>query len=113
MIALLFAAAIASQAVPQSTTSAEADPAQANAQAALDGMAKIFTTLGSCERHFTQEQVQGVRRGFEPAPGQSPSPLQLYIASAYERGKADTSLSAPACQEVMRALAQAKGRTEQ
>jgi len=106
MIGLFIAAILATQA----PAGPSPDDAQAQGQAALEGMTKIFTTLGSCERHFTLEQVKGVKRGFEPAAGQAPTPLQAHIAGAYERGKADTSLSAPVCQEMMRLLAEQKKR---
>ena len=106
MIAFFLALTLATQASVQAPSSPDAE--QAQGQAALAGMTRIFTTLGSCERHFTPEQVRGVRRAFEPEPGQAPSPLQTHLAEVYERGKADTSLSEPACQEVMRALAESK-----
>ena len=122
MIAFLLAMTLATQTPAQTPAQAPAqspveappsqDAEQAQMQAALDGITQIYTTLGSCERHFTPEQVRGVRRAFEPEPGQAPSSLQTYLAEAYEGGKADTSLSAPVCQEMMRALAEAKaGRT--
>lgn len=109
MIALLIATTLAFQTPPSAQPSP--DTTQAQGQAAVDGMVRIFTTLGSCERHFTPEQVQGIRRGFEPEPGQTPSAFQAHLAGAYERGKTDTSLSAPACREIMRALAESKNST--
>jgi len=114
MIAVMFAVLLAIQAVPSQASPPAADEAQqAAGQAALDGMVRIFTAMGSCERHFTPEQVRGVKRAFTPEPGQQPSALEAYIAAAYERGKADTALSAPACQEIMRVLAQSKARSGQ
>lgn len=110
MIGLFLAAILATQAPAGPSPGADDAQGQAQGRAALEGMTKIFTTLGSCERHFTPAQVQGVKRGFQPAAGKAPTPLQAYIAAAYERGKADASLSAPACQEIMRVLAEQKKR---
>ena len=106
MIIATLALAIMAQAASVPATTPEQD--QANGQAAVAGMMEIFTVLGSCERHFTPEQVAGVRRGLEPEPGQTQTPLQSLIEGAYQTGKADTSKSAAFCQEVMRMLAEAK-----
>jgi hypothetical protein len=96
----------------QSPPAASAEETQAAGQAAVQGMAEIFTVMGSCERHFTAEQVRGVRRAIEPEAGQSQTPLQAYLDSAYQSGKANRAWTAPMCQEAMRMLAQGQARPQ-
>ncbi len=81
---------------------------QANAQAAIEGMAQIMTAAGSCERHLSPAQVQGVRQALEPERGQRANPLQAYLAAAYERGRSDQTPSAAFCQEMMRVLSETR-----
>lgn len=101
-----FALALVLQAAPAPPPAISQD--QANGQAAIEGMVQIFTTLGSCERHFTPDQIRGIRRALEPQAGATQTPLQAYIDNAYQRGKADTSRSARFCQEVLKMLAEAQ-----
>ncbi|KQW82263.1 hypothetical protein [Brevundimonas sp. Root1279] len=109
MIATSLALALAIQAAtPAAPPRLTPEQEQARGQAAIEGMAQVYTVLGSCERHFTPEQVRAVRAPLEPEPGAAQSPLQSLIDQAYQRGKADTTKSAPFCQEVMRMLAEAQ-----
>lgn len=109
MIAPLLALALTVQAAPPAPPSRPTpEQEQANGQAAIEGMVQVYTVLGACERHFTPEQVRGVRAPLEAEPGAAQTPLQTLIDQAYQRGKADTSKSAPFCQEVMRMLAEAQ-----
>ena len=94
----------------QSPPAASAEETQAAGQAAVQGMAEIFTVMG--ERHFTAEQVRGVRRAIEPEAGQSQTPLQAYLDTAYQSGKANRVWTAPMCQEAMRMLAQGQARPQ-
>lgn len=110
MLHLLAAALLAMQ-TPQSAPPRTPEQQQADGQAALQGMVEIFTVMGSCERHFTPQQVQGVRQALEPERGQPRSPLQNYLEQAYQTGKADQSRSAAFCQEAMRVLAESRARS--
>jgi hypothetical protein len=97
---------------PQTPPSTAAAQAQADGQAALQGMAHIYTVLGSCERHFTREQIRGVRQVLEPERGQVRTPLQTYLDDAYQSGKSDQTWTAPMCQDAMRMLADSRTRPQ-
>ncbi len=105
---MVLVAALAIQAQSPAANPSQPNQAQAEGQAAIESMTMIFRVMGSCERHFTPEQVQGVRRGIEPQAGQAPTPLQAHLDRAYQAGKADESWTAPMCQEAMRSLSEAK-----
>lgn len=107
MIAQL-AAALLLQA--QSAPSQDPTTAQEPMRQAIESMAEIFTTLGSCERHYTPEQIAGVRRAFTPVPGATQNGAQIVMQRAYETGKADTTRSAAFCREVIRTLAASRSR---
>lgn len=102
------AASLMLQTAPQSPPPPRQEDTQAQGQRAIEGMVEIFTVLGSCERHFTPAQIEGVQRGMKPEAGQEPNALQVYLQAAYDAGKADTSRSAAFCQEAMRVLAESR-----
>ncbi|WGM31083.1 hypothetical protein [Brevundimonas sp. NIBR11] len=107
MIIAALAVALMAQTAPAAEPS-EAEQ-QAAAQQVLDGMRQIYTVLGSCERHFTPEQVAGIRRTLEPDAGAvGRTPLQQLLDDAYQTGKADTSKSAPFCQRAMQMIAESQ-----
>lgn len=110
MITAAFALTLMAQtAAPPALTEAEQ---QAAGLRAVESMVQIFTLLGSCERHFTAEQVAGVRRPLERDPGsQMLTPLQQMLEDAYQSGKTDTSRSAEFCQQAMRSLAEAQAES--
>ena len=89
-------------------TQAEAQANNAQMSDAVEGMTKIFTELGACERHYTPQQVQGIRAALEPEAGQAPNALQQHLERAYQQGKLDTSKSAAYCRAVYNAVAQAQ-----
>ena len=112
MLALLLATPLqtppAGTTPPPAQSPAEQEAVQANAQAAIEGMERIYTTVGSCERHLSPAQVRAVRSALEPESGQQPNRLQAYMEAAYQRGREDQTRSAEVCQAMMRALSESK-----
>ena len=106
IVAALVVSLLGQTASPPALTEAEQ---QAAGRQAIESMVQIFTLLGSCERHFTPQQVAGVRRPLELDPGaRTLTPLQQMLDDAYQTGKADTSNSAAFCQRAMQLLAEAQ-----
>lgn len=105
LIAVIAAAVLGQSQTPPALTAAEQ---QAAGQQAVASMVQIFTVLGSCERHFTPEQIAGVRRPLELERGASPTSLQQILEDGYQRGRADTTNSAAFCRRAMELLAEAK-----
>ena len=111
LVAALVASLLGQTAPAPTLTEAEQEAA---GRQVVEGMVHIFTVMGSCERHFTPEQIAGVRRPLQMDAGaRELTPLQQLLSDAYDTGKADTSKSAAFCQQAMRMLAEAQAERRQ